>query len=288
VFHRARVHFDPSDLETQQVFVTGRDGVRLPVFLTHRRDLPLHGDHPTLLYGYGGFNVPMTPTFAPNRIAWLERGGVYAQAVLRGGGEYGARWHEAGMLGRKQQVFDDFVSVAAWLIEAGYTRPDRLAIEGRSNGGLLVAACLTQRPDLFGAVHCGVPVIDMLRYHRFTAGRYWTPEYGNAEADPAQFRVLLAYSPLHNLRPGRRYPPTLVTTADTDDRVVPLHARKFTAALQAADSGVGPQLLRVERAAGHGFGKPTQKLIDESSDVLAFLWEALARTLPARDAPAPD
>lgn len=287
VFHQARVRFDAHAFETSQVFVTARDGARLPLFLTHRRDLPLHGDHPTLLYGYGGFSVAMTPTFAPSRIAWLERGGVYAQAVLRGGGEYGEAWHEGGMRERKQQVFDDFIAAAEWLIEAGYTRPDRLAIEGRSNGGLLVAACLTQRPELFGAVHCGVPVIDMLRYHRFTAGRYWIPEYGNAEADPTQFRTLLAYAPLHNLRRGTRYPPTLVTTADTDDRVVPLHARKFTAALQAADAGEGPQLLRVERSAGHGFGKPTTKLIDEGSDVLAFLWEVLARPATAPAAPAP-
>ena len=288
VFHQARVRFDPSRFETQQVFVASHDGVRLPVFLTHLSGVDLVAGHPTLLYGYGGFNVAMTPTFTPSRVAWLERGGVHAQAVLRGGSEYGERWHEGGMLERKQQVFDDFVAVAEWLIEAGYTRPERLAIEGRSNGGLLVAACLTQRPDLFGAVHCGVPVIDMLRYHRFTAGRYWIPEYGNAEADPGQFRTLLAYSPLHNLRPGSRYPPTLVTTADTDDRVVPLHARKFIAALQAADRGAGPQLLRVERAAGHGFGKPTRKLIDETSDVLAFLWDALTHGVTGHDSTTPD
>ncbi len=275
-FHEGALDFDASAYETRQVSATSADGTRVPLFLTHRRGLEPDGDHRTLLYGYGGFGVNMTPLFSPSRLAWLERGGIFAQAVLRGGGEYGEAWHQAGMLTHKQRVFDDFAAAARFLVTSGYTRPERLAIEGRSNGGLLVAACMTQRPELFGAVHCAVPVIDMLRYHRFTAGRYWVPEYGNAEDDPEAFRALLAYSPLHNVRPGERYPATLITTADTDDRVVPLHARKFAAALQAADAGGRPLLLRVERKAGHGLGKPTAKIIEEASDVLAFLWAALA------------
>jgi prolyl oligopeptidase len=276
-YHRSQVGFDPSAFETRQVFVESRDGTRLPLFLTHARGLETSGAHPTLLYGYGGFNVSMTPTFSPSRLAWLERGGVYAHAVLRGGREYGDAWHVAGMGQRKQNVFDDFLACAQWLVEAGYTRPERLAIEGRSNGGLLVAACLTQRPELFGAVHCAVPVIDMLRFQRFTAGRFWTAEYGNAEEDPEAFANLLAYGPLHRLQPGTAYPATIVTTADFDDRVVPLHARKFVAALQHADAGRSPLLLRVDGKAGHGFGKPTYKLIEETGDVLAFLWHALHR-----------
>lgn len=277
-WHQPRLELDASAFETHQVFATSPDGTRLPLFVTHRRGFARDGRRPTLLYGYGGFDVNLTPVFNPARLAWLEQGGVYVQAVLRGGGEYGQAWHQAGMLANKQRVFDDFIAAAEWLGDNGYARPQHLAIEGRSNGGLLVAACMTQRPELFGAVHCGVPVIDMLRYQRFTAGRYWVAEYGDAEADPAQFATLLAYSPLHNLRPGTSYPATLITTADSDDRVVPLHARKFAAALQAADSGRNPILLRVETKAGHGLGKPTRKLIDEASDVLAFLWEELTRS----------
>jgi prolyl oligopeptidase len=191
--------------------------------------------------------------------------------------EYGEAWHQAGMLGNKQNVFDDFIAAGEWLIANGYTSQEKLAIEGRSNGGLLVAACLTQRPDLFGAVHCAVPVIDMLRYHKFTAGRYWTPEYGNAEADPDHFRFLLAYSPLHNVRPDVAYPPLMITTADTDDRVVPLHAFKFAATIQGKDNGRSPLLLRVETRAGHGLGKPTAKLIEEASDIYSFLWTMLTQ-----------
>ncbi|HID50606.1 MAG TPA: S9 family peptidase, partial [Anaerolineae bacterium] len=221
--YQPQVDFDPDEYETTQVFYPSKDGTRVPMFLTYKKGLALDGNNPTLLYGYGGFNINLPPQFAPTRIAWLEMGGVYAQANLRGGTEYGEAWHQAGMLENKQNVFDDFIAAAEWLIANGYTRTDRLAIEGRSNGGLLVAACMTQRPDLFGAVHCGVPVIDMLRYHKFSAGRYWTPEYGNAEENPEHFRFLLAYSPLHNVRPAVTYPATLITTADTDDRVVPLH-----------------------------------------------------------------
>ncbi|HIP73767.1 MAG TPA: S9 family peptidase [Anaerolineae bacterium] len=273
--YQPQVDFDPDEYETTQVFYPSKDGTRVPMFLTYKKGLALDGNNPTLLYGYGGFNINLPPQFAPTRIAWLEMGGVYAQANLRGGTEYGEAWHQAGMLENKQNVFDDFIAAAEWLIANGYTRTDRLAIEGRSNGGLLVAACMTQRPDLFGAVHCGVPVIDMLRYHKFSAGRYWTPEYGNATEDPEHFRFLLAYSPLHNVRPAVTYPATLITTADTDDRVVPLHARKFTAVLQANDFSQNPILLRVETKAGHGMGKPTGKLIAEASDVYSFLWTIL-------------
>lgn len=274
-FRPATLDFDAAAYETRRVFVPGDDGARIPLFITHRRGLKLDGSHPTILYGYGGFSINVTPAFNVGRLAWLEQGGVFAQAALRGGAEYGELWHQAGMLERKQNVFDDFMACARYLIDAGYTRTRRLAIEGRSNGGLLTAACLTQRPDLFGAVISHVPVIDMLRYHLFTAGRYWTPEYGCA-ADPEQFPFLLAYSPLHNIRAGQTYPPTLILTAARDDRVMPLHAQKFAAALQAADAGVNPILLRFEEQAGHGFGKPTAKLIAEAADVYAFLSQTLA------------
>lgn len=270
------VPFDTAAYVTEQVWATSRDGTRFPIFLVHRRDLPRDGRRPTLLYGYGGFNVSVLPAFAPARLLWLEQGGLFASATLRGGQEYGEAWHAAGMLGNKQNVFDDFISAAEWLISSGYTNSDHLAIEGRSNGGLLTAATMLQRPDLFSAVHSAVPVIDMLRYHRFTAGRYWTPEYGNAETDPDHFRFLRAYSPLHNVRPGVDYPPLIITTADTDDRVVPMHSLKFAATLQAAAEYEfdpdHPILLRVETRAGHGLGRPTTKLIEEAADVYAFLW----------------
>lgn len=272
VFHQPQVDFDPAQFITRQIFFTSKDGTRVPMFLTHKKDLAHDGNNPTLLYGYGGFSVNLPPVFNPARLLWLERGGVYAQANLRGGNEYGEAWHAAGMLENKQNVFDDFISAAEWLFSSGHTRPERLAIEGRSNGGLLVAACMLQRPDLFGAVHCAVPVTDMLRYHKFTAGRYWIPEYGNAEENPDHFAFLSAYSPVHNVRQDAIYPPILITTADTDDRVVPMHARKLAAALQAADNGGGPVLLRVETRAGHGLGKPTGKLIAEATDVYSFLW----------------
>ncbi|GAB4213299.1 MAG: prolyl oligopeptidase family serine peptidase [Roseiflexaceae bacterium] len=272
----AEVDFDPDAFETRQTFAISADGTRVPVFLIFRRGLALDGSHPTLLYGYGGFNISLMPDFTPSRIAWLEQGGVYAIANLRGGGEYGEAWHRAGMLDQKQRVFEDFIAAAEHLIAQGYTNSRRLAIMGGSNGGLLVAACMLQRPDLFGAVVCAVPVIDMLRYHHFTIGRYWTGEYGNADEDPEHFRFLLAYSPLHNIRPGAGYPPILILTADSDDRVVPAHARKFAAALQhAAGPGDNPVLLRVEQRAGHGFGRPTAKVIDETADVYAFLLKVL-------------
>ncbi len=278
-FHQPVFTFDASQYETQQVFYTSTDGTRVPMFLTHRKGLKRDGDHPTLLYGYGGFAVNLTPFFAVSTLLWLEQGGIFAVANLRGGSEYGEAWHQAGMLANKPQVFADFIAAAEWLIRERYTRSDRLAIMGRSNGGLLVAACLLRRPDLFGAVVCGVPVTDMLRYQRFTAGRFWVPEYGNAETDPEHFRFLYAYSPLHNVRRGVMYPPTLITTGDSDDRVVPSHAWKFAATLQAADAGQHPIVLRVDTKAGHGLGKPVAKLLDEQADIYAFLCHTLSIVL---------
>jgi prolyl oligopeptidase len=279
VFRKSQIDFDPSPYETKQVFYQSRDGTRVPMFLTHKKGLALDGNNPTLLYGYGGFDIDITPFFSVPALIWLEQGGVFAVANLRGGSEYGEAWHRAGMLDKKQNVFDDFIAAAEWLIQNKYTRPSRLAIEGRSNGGLLVAACILQRPDLFGAVACGVPVTDMLRFHKFTVGRYWVPEYGSAEASVEQFKTLYAYSPLHNVKAGVNYPPILVTTADTDDRVAPLHGRKFTATLQRA-GGKNPVLLRVETKAGHGQGKPISKLIAEQSDAYAFLFNALNANSP--------
>ena len=254
---------------TRQVWYPSKDGTRVSMFLVHRGDLPRDGNRPVLLSGYGGFNISRTPAYDPGNFPLLDRGGIFALANLRGGGEYGEEWHRAGMLDRKQNVFDDFIAAAEYLIAEGYTRPERLAIEGGSNGGLLVGAVMTQRPELFGAVLCRVPVADMLRYHLFTVGRFWIPEYGSAD-DPAQFAYLLRYSPYHNVRAGVRYPRTLIMTADTDDRVSPGMAKKFAARLQAAGGG-GPILIRVETKAGHGAGKPLAKIIDEEADMLAFL-----------------
>ena len=274
VWRAPAVRFDPAAFETRQVFVRSKDGTELPMFVTGRRNLPADGAAPVYLYGYGGFGVNMTPAFSAGIIAWLELGGVFAMPVLRGGSEYGESWHEAGMFERKQQVFDDFVATAEWLIAQGITRPERLAIGGGSNGGLLVGAAMTQRPELFGAALPAVGVMDMLRFHKFTIGWAWVSEYGSAD-HAAQFPALLAYSPLHNLRPGTRYPATLVTTADHDDRVVPGHSFKFTAALQAAQAGPAPVLIRVETKAGHGAGKPVTKMIDEQADRWAFLVKVL-------------
>jgi prolyl oligopeptidase len=275
VFRKAEIDFDASQYVTRQVFATSKDGTRIPLFITHKRGMKLDGSNPTLLYGYGGFNIGLTPYFSVSILPWLESGGVYVLACLRGGDEYGEEWHKAGMLGNKQNVFDDFIAAAEYLIAEGYTSSKKLAIMGGSNGGLLVAACMIQRPDLYGAVVCRVPVTDMLRYHKFTVGRYWVPEYGNAEENPEHFKFLYAYSPLHNVKTGTVYPPILVTTADTDDRVVPMHAKKFVATLQAASGGENPILLRVETKAGHGGGKPTSKRIEEMADIYAFLFETL-------------
>lgn len=263
------VRLQAEDYLTHQVWYPSRDGTRVSMFLVHRKGLARDSDRPVLLSGYGGFNINRTPAYDPALFEWLDRGGVFALANLRGGGEYGEAWHRAGMLERKQNVFDDFIAAAEYLIRERYTRPARLAIEGGSNGGLLVGAVMVQRPDLFGAVICRVPVADMLRYHLFTVGRFWIPEYGSAD-DPGQFRYLRAYSPYHNIRDAVHYPPTLVMTADTDDRVAPGMAKKFAARLQAAGSG-GPYLIRVETKAGHGAGKPVAKLIEEDADILAFL-----------------
>ncbi|KPV43325.1 prolyl oligopeptidase family serine peptidase [Alicyclobacillus ferrooxydans] len=271
----ASAAFDVSPYVTKQVFYESKDGTKVPMFLTHRRDLALNSDNPVLITGYGGFNISRTPAFSPAALQFVEQGGVYALANLRGGSEYGEAWHRAGMLENKQNVFDDFQSAAEYLIREGYTRPERTAIIGGSNGGLLVAACMLQRPDLYGAVVCQVPVIDMLRYHRFTVGRYWVGEYGNAEENKEQFEFMYEYSPLHNVVQGRVYPPILITTADSDDRVVPSHPYKFTATLQAASPGVNPILLRVETEAGHGAGKPISKLIDEQTDIYAFLADTI-------------
>jgi prolyl oligopeptidase len=230
------------------------------------------------LYGYGGFNIARTPAFSVSHLVWMEMGGVFAQANLRGGGEYGKPWHEAGMKLNKQNVFDDFIAAAEWLIDNGYTRPSRLAIGGRSNGGLLIGACMTQRPDLFGACLPVVGVLDMLRFHKFTIGWAWTSDYGSPD-DPEEFEALLAYSPYHNLKPGTAYPPTLITTGDHDDRVFPGHSFKFAAALQAAQAGPAPTLIRIDTKAGHGLGKPTSKLIEEAADLWTFLVHALGMSL---------
>ncbi|WP_211197669.1 prolyl oligopeptidase family serine peptidase [Pyrinomonas methylaliphatogenes] len=262
---------DPRSVEVKQVFYPSKDGTRVSLFLVYRKDLRFDGDRPTLLYGYGGFNISLTPSFNRGLYLWLEHGGVYAVANLRGGGEYGEEWHRAGMLERKQNVFDDFIAAAEHLIRERVTNPKRLAIQGGSNGGLLVAAALTQRPDLFRAVVCQVPLTDMLRYHRFLIAKLWIPEYGSAD-DPQQFKYLYAYSPYHRVRKGERYPATLITTAESDTRVDPLHARKFAAALQAANASENPILLRVETKAGHGAGKPLSKQLEEATDIWSFLF----------------
>jgi prolyl oligopeptidase len=274
-FHVPKIDVDPDDYETTQVWYPSKDGTRVSMFITHKRGLPLDGTNPTLLYGYGGYNVNMLPYFSPHRLLFMEAGGVYAMPNLRGGSEYGEEWHQAGILGNKQNVFDDFIAASEWLIDQQYTRPEKLAIIGGSNGGLLTAVCMQQRPDLFGAVVSQVPVTDMLHYHQWTAGVYWTVEYGNAELHPEHFRFLYAYSPLHNVVADQVYPPLLVTTADTDDRVVPAHAKKFVATMQEQAARTNPILLRVETKAGHGAGKPVSKLIAGYTDIYSFLFHNL-------------
>lgn len=270
LLRQADVDFDPANYKTIQVFYESRDGTRVPMFITHRKDIQLDGSNRVLLYGYGGFNISLPPRFSVSRLAWMEMGGVFAQANLRGGGEYGEPWHKAGTKLQKQNVFDDFIAAAEWLIGHQYTTSSGLAIQGGSNGGLLVGACMTQRPDLFGACLPAVGVMDMLRFHQFTAGRFWVDDYGSAE-NPEEFKALLAYSPLQNLKPGVNYPATLITTADTDDRVVPGHSFKFAAMLQKCHEGSNPVLIRIETRAGHGAGKPTTKAIEEVADQWAFL-----------------
>jgi prolyl oligopeptidase len=274
-FRTPTVSFDGGPFVTEQVFFESRDGTRVPMFITRRQDTKFDGSNPTLLYGYGGFDVSLTPSYSASMAAWLELGGVYAVANLRGGGEYGASWHEAGTKTKKQNVFDDFIAAAEWLIAKGYTSPAKLAILGRSNGGLLVGAVLAQRPELFGAALPGVGVLDMLRYHTASANAYaWSSDFGTAE-DPEQFRALRAYSPVHNLEPGHCYPPTFVTTADHDDRVVPWHSFKFAAALQHAQACGKPVLIRIETRAGHGAGKPTWMQVEDWANQWAFVAKAL-------------
>ena len=270
VFKAPKLPVDVGQFETRQVFFNSKDGTRVPMFITMKKGTALDGNNPTILYGYGGFNVAETPSFSPANLVWMEMGGIYAVANIRGGSEYGKDWHEGGILDRKQNVFDDFIAAAEYLVKEKYTSSPKLAVSGGSNGGLLVGAVVNQRPDLFGAALPAVGVMDMLRFHKFTIGWAWTSDYGSAD-DPKQFGFLRAYSPLHNIKPGTRYPATLVTTADHDDRVVPGHSFKYTAALQAAQAGPDPVLIRIETKAGHGAGKPTTKQIEEAADKLAFL-----------------
>jgi prolyl oligopeptidase len=274
VFRQPQVDFDSDRYETKQVFYASKDGTQIPMFLTHKKGLTLNGQNPTYLYGYGGFGVSLTPSFSIGSLVWLELGGVFAVPNLRGGGEYGEAWHQAGTKLNKQNVFDDFIAAAEWLITNNYTNSQKLAIAGGSNGGLLVGACMTQRPDLFGAALPAVGVLDMLRFHKFTIGWAWTSDYGSPDHEH-EFKALYAYSPLHNLKPGTSYPATMITTADHDDRVVPAHSFKFAAALQANHAGEAPVLIRIETKAGHGAGKPTTKLIEEAADKWAFLVKVL-------------
>ncbi|HVN76822.1 MAG TPA: prolyl oligopeptidase family serine peptidase [Thermoanaerobaculaceae bacterium] len=279
VFRQPKVAADLGAFETTQVFYTSKDGTRVPMFLTYRKGTKLDGTNPTLLYAYGGFDIPELPAFSVSNLVWMEMGGVYALANLRGGSEYGEAWHQAGMFERKQNVFDDFIAAAEWLIANRYTSRERLAIFGGSNGGLLIGAVLNQRPDLFGAAIPAVGVMDMLRFQKFTIGWAWASEYGTAD-DPKMFPALRAYSPLHNIKPGTCYPPTLVMTADHDDRVFPAHSFKYAATLQAAQACANPVLIHIETRAGHGAGKPTSKQIAEAADRLAFLVKSLGMPTP--------
>ncbi|MGX4643067.1 prolyl oligopeptidase family serine peptidase [Massilia sp. SYSU DXS3249] len=280
VFRQPKVDFNPADYETRQQFFTSKDGTRVPMFIVSKKGLKLDGSNPTYLYGYGGFNISMTPGFSPANLAWMEMGGVYVVANLRGGGEYGEAWHQAGTKLQKQNVFDDFIGAAEWLVANKVTSPSKLAIGGGSNGGLLVGAAMTQRPDLFGAAIPMVGVMDMLRFHKFTIGWAWTSDYGSAD-NPDEFKALVKYSPLHNLKAGTSYPATMVTTADHDDRVVPAHSFKFAAAAQSAQAGCNPVLIRIDTKAGHGAGKPTAKQIEEVADRWGFLSRALKMNEPA-------
>jgi prolyl oligopeptidase len=274
LWQQVQADIEPDRFEVHQVSVSSRDGTPVSMFLVHRRGLARSGDNPVYLTGYGGFNISMTPAFSRSLLLWLEHGGVLAVPNIRGGGEYGEEWHQGGMLGRKQNSFDDFIAAAEWLVREGYTRPERLAAAGGSNGGLLMGAVLTQRPDLFGAVVVQVPLLDMLRYHRFLIARLWIPEYGSAD-DPEQFRWLRAYSPYHHVRDGVRYPAVLLATAESDSRVDPLHARKMAARLQAASGSGRPVLLRLESRAGHGAGKPLFKVLDELTDTWTFVFSEI-------------
>ena len=270
-FYESKLKFDPSQFEEKQVFYTSKDGTKVPMFIVHKKGLELNGNNPTYLYAYGGFNVSLTPSFSTSRMILLENGGVFAMPNLRGGGEYGEEWHKAGMLDKKQNVFDDFIAAAEYLIANKYTKSEKLAIAGGSNGGLLVGAAMTQRPELFSVAFPAVGVMDMLRYHKFTVGWGWVPEYGSSD-NKEDFENLLSYSPLHNLKPGVKYPSTMVSTADHDDRVVPAHSFKFGARLQECHEGENPVILRIDINAGHGAGKPTSKIIDEQADIWSFFF----------------
>ncbi|MFO0805700.1 MAG: prolyl oligopeptidase family serine peptidase [Gemmataceae bacterium] len=274
LLRQPKVQFDPSEYVVEQKFYASKDGTKVPMFIAHKKGLKLDGTNPTLLYGYGGFNISLTPAFSISRLQWMEMGGVLAVANLRGGGEYGDAWHRAGTKSQKQNVFDDFIAAAEFLIAEKYTSKKKIAIQGGSNGGLLVGACLTQRPDLFGACLPAVGVMDMLRFQKFTAGRFWTDDYGSSD-NSEDFLAQYKYSPYHNLKPGTEYPSTLVTTADTDDRVVPGHSFKFAARIQECQKGPNPVLIRIETKAGHGAGKPTSKAIEEVADQWAFLVKTL-------------
>jgi len=286
IYRQPKLLFDPSKFETKQVFFSSKDGTRVPVFLTYKKGLKLDGQNPTLLYGYGGFNVSLPPAFAPSYVLWMEMGGIYAQVTLRGGGEYGEAWHQAGMKTHKQNVFDDFIGAAEYLIANKYTSTPKLAIQGGSNGGLLVGACELQRPDLFGAAIAQVGVMDMLRFDKFTIGWAWKADYGAPSDNEAEFHAIYKYSPLHNVKPGVAYPPTLITTADHDDRVFPAHSFKFAATMQSAASqyegqaGPNPILIRIETRAGHGAGMPLSKRVDLASDEFIFLVKNLNMTVP--------
>jgi len=280
VFRQPRVDVNPGDFEVKQVFYPSKDGTKVPMFLAHKKGLKLDGLNPTLLYGYGGFNVPQAPGFSPANLVWMEMGGVYAVACLRGGNEYGKDWWAAGKRETKQNTFDDFIAAGEWLIQEKYTSTPKLAIHGGSNGGLLVGACMTQRPELFAAAIPAVGVLDMLRYHKFTIGWMWQSDYMSSNTKEG-FDNLIKYSPLHTLKPGTKYPATLITTGDHDDRVVPAHSHKFTATLQAAQAGPAPILTRIETNAGHGAGKPTAKTIQERADMWAFLLKNLGMALPS-------
>jgi prolyl oligopeptidase len=279
LFRKTEVGFNTDQFETKQVFYTSKDGTKIPLFIIHKKGIKLDGNNPTLLYGYGGFNISLTPSFSISRIYFLEQGGVYAIANLRGGGEYGEEWHKAGMLEKKQNVFDDFIAAAQYLIDEKYTSKEKLAINGGSNGGLLVGACMTQRPDMFKVAIPAVGVLDMLRYHKFTIGWGWAGEYGSSDS-AKQFDFLIKYSPLHNVKEGVNYPATMIMTADHDDRVVPAHSFKFAAELQVKQMKAGnPILIRIDKKAGHGAGKPTTKLIDDATDFWSFvLWNLQAKT----------
>ncbi|HEX9161340.1 MAG TPA: prolyl oligopeptidase family serine peptidase [Thermoanaerobaculia bacterium] len=277
---QSKVNFDPSQYEVKQVFYNSKDGTRVPMFIASRKGIRLDGNNPTLLYGYGGFDIATLPRFSASHLVWMQMGGIYASANMRGGSEYGEEWHKAGTKLHKQNVFDDFIAAAEYLINNKYTRPQKLAIQGASNGGLLIGAAMTQRPDLFGAALPAVGVMDMLRFQRFTAGRYWTDDYGSSD-NADEFRALYAYSPYHNLKKGTSYPATLVTTADHDDRVVPGHSFKFAAQLQEDQAGPAPVLIRIETRAGHGAGKPITKQIEETADQYAFLVANLGMKPPS-------